>query len=939
MSTPTPAIGQRWLSDAETELGLGMVIEVNPRTVTILFPKSEETRVYARQNAPLSRIRFNEGDAISDTDGKHWTVSAVHERQFVLRYDVMDENGEASTLAETKLSPNIQLSRPSERLLACQLDNNEWYELRVMALRAREKLARSPVAGLVGPRVGLIPHQFYIAHEVAQRMAPRVLLADEVGLGKTIEAGLIIHQQLLTGRAQRVLVLVPDSLQYQWLVEMRRRFNIDFSLFDLTRTAAIREHDEDQNPFSTEQCVLCSIDLLIDHPDLADDALGAKWDLLVVDEAHHLAWDEESPSEAYQLVDRLAQQTPGVLLLTATPEQLGVASHYARLKLLDPARFPSLEQFLEEEEAFLPVADAARKLAAASVDDDTLAVLRDFLGNVPDINTDDGRQDALRQLLDRHGTGRVLFRNTRDAIRGFPERECLPVPLTPPANWPMSGAVRFQLWPEVQAEDDVWVDTDPRVPWLIKLLKQLKQQKVLLICRTAPVALALEELLRLKEGIRTTLFTEHMSLLERDRAAAYFAEADYGAQILLCSEIGSEGRNFQFAHHLVLFDLPANPDILEQRIGRLDRIGQTDTIHIHVPYMAGTAQERLFRWHHEALNAIARISPTAQVVHQYHQAALKDLLTAPTENADAFEALIAEAVADREQLEAEMQSGRDYLLELNSCRPEGALKLVETVADQDDDLMLEDFMGRVWSAFGLEHDDQGDGSHILHPGDHMLVEAFPCLDADGMSVTLDRVQALSREELQFLTWEHPMTLGVLDLMTRQPFGNANVALIRNKGIKPGTLLVEAWYRLEVVAPRYLNLPATVPQLVIRVLLDGEGRDLSARVNHDTLNKQILVLERSTARQVVKMQDEIIALRARQAEKLANEQLPALQQQARDTFTRNLQQEIDRLKALQAINPAVRPQEITALEHHLEQGLKHLQHLHLVSDTLRVIVAG
>ncbi|HEX5359572.1 MAG TPA: RNA polymerase-associated protein RapA, partial [Fluviicoccus sp.] len=214
MSTPTPAIGQRWLSDAETELGLGMVIEVNPRTVTILFPKSEETRVYARQNAPLSRIRFNEGDAIQDTDGKHWTVSAVHERQFVLRYDVMDENGETATLAETKLSPNIQLSRPSERLLACQLDNNEWYELRVMALRAREKLARSPVAGLVGPRVGLIPHQFYIAHEVAQRMAPRVLLADEVGLGKTIEAGLIIHQQLLTGRAQRVLVLVPDSLQY-----------------------------------------------------------------------------------------------------------------------------------------------------------------------------------------------------------------------------------------------------------------------------------------------------------------------------------------------------------------------------------------------------------------------------------------------------------------------------------------------------------------------------------------------------------------------------------------------------------------------------------------------------------------------------------------------------------------------------------------------------
>ena len=312
MSISTPAIGQSWLSDAETELGLGMVVEVNARTVTILFPKSEETRVYAQQNAPLSRIRFNAGDTVKDTNNKMWLVTSVQERQFVLRYEVQDDAGNSTSFAETRLSPDIQLAKPCERLLACQLDNNAWYELRVTALRAREMIAKSPVAGLVGPRVGLIPHQFYIAHEVGQRIAPRVLLADEVGLGKTIEAGLIIHQQLLTGRAQRVLVLVPDSLQYQWLVEMRRRFNINFSLFDLTRTAAIRETDEEQNPFATEQYILASIDLLLDHPHLKEAALEAKWDLLVVDEAHHLEWDEEKPSEAYQLDEALANQTAGV---------------------------------------------------------------------------------------------------------------------------------------------------------------------------------------------------------------------------------------------------------------------------------------------------------------------------------------------------------------------------------------------------------------------------------------------------------------------------------------------------------------------------------------------------------------------------------------------------------------------------------------------------
>jgi ATP-dependent helicase HepA len=939
MSLSTPAIGQRWLSDAETELGLGIIVEVSARTVTILFPKSEETRIYAKQNAPLSRIRFHVGDNITDIDNKSWLVTDIQERHSVLRYDVQDEHGHQSSFAETRLSPHIQLAKPCERLLACQLDNNAWYELRVTALRAREHIAQSPVAGLVGPRVGLIPHQFYIAHDVGQRTAPRVLLADEVGLGKTIEAGLIIHRQLVTGRAHRVLVLVPDSLQYQWLVEMRRRFNLNFSLFNLERTAAIREENEAQNPFTTEQYVLASIDLLLDHPDLKEAALAAQWDLLVVDEAHHLAWDETSPSEAYQLVEALAHQTAGVLLLTATPEQLGVASHFARLKLLDPKRFSSLDLFLEEEENYLPIAHAARRLMQGKINDEVRATLQHYLGNELDLNSLAGREQAIADLLDRHGTGRILFRNTREAIKGFPERECIPVPLSPPANWPMSGVVRQQLWPEIQSDNDEWLSTDPRVPWLTQLLKKLKPQKVLLICRTADVAMALELRLRLNEGIRTALFHEEMSLLERDRAAAYFAEPDYGAQILLCSEIGSEGRNFQFAHHLVIFDLPANPDVLEQRIGRLDRIGQSETIKIYVPYMIGTAQERLFNWHHMALNAIAHISPTAQTVHQYHQATLKDCLQHPSEYQQLFADLMAEAQQDRTNLEAELQQGRDYLLELNSCRMDKAIELITAIADQDDDLILNDFMERAWSAFGIEHEEQADGSHIIRTGEHMAVEAFPCVSADAMTVCFDRNQALSREDIHFITWEHPMSLGVLDLMTRQSFGNANVALLRHKNIKAGTMLVEAWFRVEVIAPKHLNLNAALPKLTLRVLLDGNGRDLSERISHEMLNTQVEALEKMTARQVVKMQAESLTKLYQQAENAAKNALPTLQAQAQASISSLLNHEAARLKALQAINASIRDEEIEALHTQLTQSLHYLSHIHVVSDALRLIIAA
>src|SRR5690606_21771239 len=113
---------------------------------------------------------------------------------------------------------------------------------------------------------------------------------------------------------------------------------------------------------------------------------------------------------------------------------------------------------------------------------------------------------------------------------------------------------------------------------------------------------ALEAAIKERFNLNLALFHEGLPLVQRDRQAAWFAEPD-GAQLLICSEIGSEGRNFQFAHHLVLFDLPLNPGLIEQRIGRLDRIGQTQTIRIHVPYVTGSSEEGVVEWYHRGLDA------------------------------------------------------------------------------------------------------------------------------------------------------------------------------------------------------------------------------------------------------------------------------------------------------------------------------------------------
>lgn len=934
------AIGQRWLSDTETELGLGVLIDVDERSVSILFPKSDETRVYARSNAPLSRIVFNIKDELQDQEGTKWLVESFEDRNGVVRYNVMrtldDGTEERKALNETRVGAHIQLSRPLDRLLASQIDYKEWYDLRIEALLMQANMQLSPLRGMIGARVGLIPHQLYIAHEVGQRFAPRVLLADEVGLGKTIEAGLIIHQQLKTGRSERILILVPDSLQYQWMIEMRRRFNLQFSLFDLTRTASIKEHDPDFNPFLTEQCIIASVDLMVDHDDLREQALEAGFDLLVVDEAHHLTWSEEQGgNDRYDLIEELAEKTPGVLLLTATPEQLGVESHFARLRLLDPQRFSSLDRFLSEEEQYHHTAKIAEVLMSdLPLEPEHLSAIQALLGHSIQ-DEPEQRFRAIHELLDRHGTGRILFRNTREAIQGFPGRDCQPVALAAPATWLKDGKLREQMWPEEAQLDGAWMENDPRVMWLMEMLRTaLKHKKVLLIARSGPVVEALENVLRLHAGIRTAMFHEGMSLLERDQAAAYFAEDSYGAQILLCSEIGSEGRNFQFASDLILFDLPINPDVLEQRIGRLDRIGQENRIQIHVPYLAGTAQERMFRWYNEGLNIFSNISPTAQTLQENFIVPLKNCLVADL--GQQFEDLLDDVGVQREALESELQAGRDRLLEYNSCRPIVAQEIVQALEDYDDNSPLPVFIKRFMAATNIDFDEQSNGTVIIKPTDQMQVQGLS-LDEDGMTATFYRDQAQLREDAQYLTLEHPFTESVMEMINTQGFGSTNVALLKSNALKQGSVLLEVWFKVDVIAPKALNLPSSLPQQMIRVLLSETGQDLSAKIDSSILKPYLHHLDSNSCRQVVKARRDLIEERYNQALDIAKAALPNFKQQAKEVYGNKWQYEIDRLTYLKQFNPSIREDEISRLQRLQKQGIGLLDGLSVTAEAIQVLV--
>ncbi|HDO1320146.1 RNA polymerase-associated protein RapA [Aeromonas sp. 96A] len=948
------ALGQRWISDTETDLGLGTVVAVEGRMVTLLFPATGENRMYAKEEAPVTRVSFNVGDQITSHEDWTMTVEEVQEKNGLLIYvGVRTDNDEPVALKEVFLNNFIKFNKPQDRLFAGQIDRMSRFTLRYEALINQHQRRRNPTRGLAGGRVSLIPHQLYIAHEVGHRYAPRVLLADEVGLGKTIEAGMVIHQQLLSGRAHRVLILLPETLQHQWLVEMLRRFNLHFSLFDEER--CIEAFADAENPFETEQLVICSLDFLRKKRRRFEQVLEAEWDLLVVDEAHHLEWSEEAPSRAYEMVEALAEQVPGVLLLTATPDQLGHQSHFARLRLLDPERFYDYEAFLAEEQAYGQVASAAQELLdGETLSDEARQILASQLEGL-DLSDATARQQAVAKLLDQHGTGRVLFRNSRANIQGFPERHLNVYPMPLPEQYKtaikvmgmMGGnggdlqtrALRY-LYPEkifqqFEGDNATWTQFDPRVEWLLELLLSARQQKVLVICSEAATAIALEEALRTREGIRGAVFHEGMSILERDKASAYFAQQEGGAQVLLCSEIGSEGRNFQFASHLVLFDLPLNPDLLEQRIGRLDRIGQQNTVEIHVPYLEGTAQRALQLWYHDGLDAFEQTCPTARPVFEAVREELFELLAANTGDQAALDALLVKTRELHEPLKARLEQGRDRLLEIHSSGGAAAQQLVDKLAAEDDDTGMISFALKMFDEIGVNQDDRGENALVLTPGDHMLVSSFPGLPQDGMTITFDRNTALSRDDMALLSWDHPMMRGGIDLILGSEIGATSVALLKNKALPIGSILLELIFVAESAA--HPQLYRFMPPTPIRLLMDKNGQNLGEKVAFDAFNRQLTPVNRHLGSKLVTASQPVIHGLIGKGQAIAEELKAGIVDKARAQMAQTLQQDLDRLEALKAVNPNVRDSELDYLRN-LQAELHHLiDQTQLKLDAIRFIV--
>jgi len=885
--------GQRWFSKTEPELGVGTLVEINNRTICLRFDSSNCTRQYSVAASPLKRLVFKPGDTIQLKDKRHLTIETAYESGGLVYYA-----GEEIIVCEKDLCDTLSFSMPQDRLFAGITDSFKLFDLRHTLLKSRADYNASLARGFLGGKVELIPHQFFIADKVTSRYIPRVLLSDETGLGKTIEACLIVHKLLMTSRVKRVLVIPPESLVHQWFIELYRKFNLSFMIFTEDYCLSLEKGGQKINPFEEHQLGILSYDVL-KSPKRQGQIFEAGWDMVVVDEAHHITDDENS----YDFIKGLAKKVFGLMLLTATPEQMGIENHFRHLKLLDPERYFNFKLYLNETAQYKK----------------TIKTIRELIR----------KEKPIDHILDSYGPGRVIFRNKRSVIKGFPRRQAFLKPLG--AEESQINAVNLEFLNAAITYD---FKDDPRILYLVELIKQ--KNKLLVICSSKEKVDAIENAIASHTAIDLARFDESMSLLQRDRNAAWFSRKD-GAKILICSEIGSEGRNFQFVHHLFLFDLPLNPELLEQRIGRVDRIGQKNQILIHVPYIQASSYEILAKWYMEGLNLFEKHINGVHLIYEKFKKHLQDLFARST-NKTAFETdlldrLILETKAYCIKIDKKLEQGKNILLEMNSFKPTAARKTIDHIVQTDTNKDLETILIAVLDHYGIETEFI-DKTIFKLDSSHMTEEEFPERSGLSDTMTFNRSTAIVRDDIDFFSWDHPFVQKTFDYFITNGTGSSATALLKGQKL-PGVLL-ETVFILECVAPRNLNIERYLMADPIHIIIDHKGNNILLE-NQSTPFSEKLTQDQSTwFQELDPIKQVLIGSLMEKSVSIAAERSKMMIKNGRARVRDILGKEIARLHELKKINPDISTAEIRLAQTVMDSIQDHLSSARPRIDAIRLI---
>ncbi len=844
-----------------------MDVLANGRQLRVRFDSGDE-HTFVWPSESLARVTFEPGAAVQvQPDDVVGVVIGSTENMGLRVYQISLPGGAQKGFLESGVRRAV-INDPAERLRRGELDTARATNLRLTATRLSLAHQFDELSSLSNSRVEIKPHQVAVLHRVATAYPHRFLLADEVGLGKTIEAGLIIKELKARGFANRVLILAPSGIVSQWQAEMKSKFNLIFANYRKESIRYLESNHPGDNVWTLNDNVIMSATYASWDDHRCREIALADWDLVIIDEAHHArrVWEGESKyheTKLYKLAKMLADpevgRSPGFLLLTATPMQLHRFELYSLVELIDPTLFPDYRDFEEHCDALRGLnetVDAVRRWttlnaksragiasAIATWLDLPEATIQDLLPN------GDSRDRIEQELQRRHRLSEVLIRNRKAVVGGFAPRVAVvwPVNLTPQErdaydavteyvhsgyarsqalrnnalgflmtifqkmNSSSSFALRQSLLRRIEkleggivvsstdadieendlnespAEDALadWLGAEAKanvhteiqeVARLVRLLDAIAVDS-----KARTLVERLDEIAAEDPGAKVIIFTQfrdtqeyirrhirapwladifhgQLSPSEKDEAIRRFRE---GAppRVLISTEAGGEGRNFQFCHILINYDLPWNPMRIEQRIGRVDRVGQKHAVTIINFSILGTIEERVLD---VLINRIRLFEETIGGLDPV----LGDM---ETDLSKVFR--LADAAAEREldrmgkELEARMKHARnaerqmaDLIMDTKSFRQDEVAALLQRRSTLGPAAM-KGFVLAALADLDVEIADDPDIPDVYGLRFRgRFRDEFPQFVKEGVNrrVTFDPAVALDFETIEFLAFGHEM---------------------------------------------------------------------------------------------------------------------------------------------------------------------------------------
>ena len=581
------------------------------------------------------------GQHVTDTHtGKVVKIIGVQTVFGMTTYQVYDaDTGEIYNASEKALKANGSLAEASAAFV----------RFASVYARVKNELASGTVVD-VSESVIPLPHQRYALERALETNACRYMLADEVGLGKTIEAGLIIKELETRGLIERILVVCPKGLMTQWEAEMQEKFGERFTIILPEEYQTLKKVTPDENPFSSFTHVISPMDAIkpieeragwtqekVDqyNQDRIESVMAGSWDLIIIDEAHRVA-GQSSDVARHKLGEMLAKASPHLLLLTATPHS-GKTEPFMRLmRLLDEEAFPNTKAIVREQVAPFLIRTEKRE----AVDNEGNPLFKKRHTQVMEIEwlarhelqrqlyeevteyVRNGYNKAIREKRNYIGFLMILFQrmvssstvaiidatqrrlqvlqneadqlhsgNYAELVEGDTE-ESLKNALTLLSTGIKDEIKQLSALLSLAKQASLEC-RDAKQEALLDLLEKIQRHepgaKIILFTEFVATQEAIQQLMEYN-GITTTLINGSMSLVGRNASLQQFRT---DKQMLISTDAGGEGLNLQCAHIVINYDLPWNPMKIEQRIGRADRIGQTDDVQVYNFILKDTIENRV----------------------------------------------------------------------------------------------------------------------------------------------------------------------------------------------------------------------------------------------------------------------------------------------------------------------------------------------------------